>query len=161
MTEIPLEVTLEVFETIDAPLADGYWAGPVSQDDSAVYYTVTDDAIGPTWGVWWDDWVDGPPVLSVPVIDVDTGDATTLYADAYKVACDYWWDFHSAQSAGDGACDNYAVLYVSSDNPYLESGHSYQSPGSSPVVVEAYRWHSPNPYTLLESFPLRVSYTVP
>jgi hypothetical protein len=161
MTEIPLEIALNVLETQDAPLEDGYWAGPVSEDGSAVYFQVTDSAIGPNWGVWWEDGVEGPPVLSVPVMDLDTGEATTLYLDAYKFACDYWWDFNSAQWDSHGACDNYAVLYVSSDNSLLVSGHRYQSPDSSPLVLEAYRWHSPNPYTLLETFPLRVSYTAP
>ena len=57
MTEIPLEIALNVLETQDAPLEDGYWAGPVSQDGSAVYFQVTDSAIGPNWGVWWEDGV--------------------------------------------------------------------------------------------------------
>ena len=161
VAEVPLVVDLSVYEAIDAPLEEGYWAGPVSQDDSSVYFIVTDSAMGPDYGVWWDDWVDGPPTLSVPVLDVDTGEATTLYVDAYKTACDAWWDLHSAQGYENGACDNYAALYMSEDNDHLQSGHSYRSPGSSLLIVEAYRWHSPEPDTLLERYPLRVSYTAP
>jgi hypothetical protein len=162
LAEISLTINLTVYDLSEAAMSTaGYWVGPVSQKDSSLYFTVSDAAMGPTSGVWWDNHTHGPNTLAVPIQDDATGKSTLLNLDAYKVACDYWWDFNSAQAAHNGPCDNYAVLYVNGDNTHLDAGHSYSSPNSSPLIINAMRWHSPNPYTLIETFPLQVTYTAP
>ena len=160
--EIPLTVDLTVYDLVDAPMStDGAWIGPVSQPDSSLYFTVTDPTMGPSSGVWWSDDSEDAVALTVPVIDGATGAWTTLHLDAWKNACDGWWDFHAAQGAETGPCDNFAVLYVNDDNGHLTSGVTYTSPANTPLIVEAMRWHAPEPYTLIEAFPLKVSYTAP
>ena len=158
--EVPIHVDLIVDEPIDAEItADGFWDIAISQEGSAVYYVVEDSNMGPTWRVWWDDGVAGAPVLSVPVVDQDTGALTTLYLDAYKVTAGYWWDFNTAQWAEHGVYDNYLALYPNGTlNGHLEPSHSYQSPGSSLLVIKGYGWHSG---TDLGRFPLHIRYTAP
>jgi len=43
-------------------------------------------------------------------------------------------------------------------NGHLEPSHSYQSPGSSLLVIKGYGWHSG---TDLGRFPLHIRYTAP
>ena len=160
--EIPLTIDLTVYDLIDAPMStEGYWVGPVSLADSSLYFTVDDAAMGPTSGVWWDNHTDDAVKLTVPVMDDASGEWTTLHLDAWKMACDSWWDFNAAQGAESGPCENYAVLYVNDDNGHLTSGQTYVSPPNTPLIVEAMRWHSPEPYTLIEAFPLKVWHTAP
>ncbi len=158
-TETHLRVDMTIHQLVLADLADGYWTEPeVTCPDSSVYFLVEDGTMGPRERVWWD----GPAIqLTPPVVDQSTGEVTTLVLDAYKVACDDWWPFNTGQSA-DWNCDNYAVLYPSeTDNNHLESGHTYVSPGSSPLVIEARRWHDPDGQALLETFALQVTHTAP
>ena len=124
-------------------------------------WCVADATMGPSAGVWWSDDSEEAVTLTVPVIDEATGARTTLHLDAWKNACDAWWDFHAAQGAETGPCANYAVLYVNDDNGHLTPGATYTSPANTPLIVEAMRWHAPDPYTLIEAFPLKVSYTAP
>jgi len=159
VTETHLEVDMTVHEIIEADVSEGYWTDPaVTCEDSSVYFLVSDSTMGPTDRVWWD----GDDIqLTPPVVDQTTGEVTNIVLDAYKVACGDWWDFNTGQSA-DWDCDNYAVLYVSEkDNDHLTSGHTYTSPGSSPLIIEARRWHAPDAEELLETFALQVTYEVP
>ena len=157
-TQIPLTVNLIVDTPIDAEItADGYREISISEENSAVYFVVEDSEMGPTGGVWWD--AAGTPVLSVPVVDQDTGALTTLFLDAYKVTAGYWWDFNTAQWAEHGAYANELALFPTADqNGHLESGHNYASPGSSLLVIKGRGWHSGS---VLGRFPLRILYTAP
>jgi hypothetical protein len=161
-SQINIEVDITLYNPIAVDLIeDGLTIGPISQEDSAVYFIVEDSTMGPTGGVWWDNYTEGPEVLRAPVIDEDTGEVVLLRIDAYKQNCDGWWDFNAAQGSGAGACDNFAVLYPSADNSELTPGHTYVSPEASPLVIHGMRWHSPDPYTIVESFPLKIRYTAP
>ena len=91
VAEIPIELDLTIDEAIEAVLEEDVRVGPVSQDDSSVYFQVVDSTMGPNYGVWWDDWEEGPPTLTVPVVNEASGEATTVFLDAYKLACDSWW----------------------------------------------------------------------
>jgi hypothetical protein len=158
LSQIPITVNLIVDSPIDAEiLAEGYREISISQEGSAVYYVVEDAQMGPTGGVWWDG--SGTPLLSVPVVDQDSGVLSTLYLDAYKTTAGYWWDFNTAQWAEHGVYDNELVLIPNVDqNTHLESGHRYISPGSSLLVIKGIGWHSGSD---LGRFPLRVAYTAP
>ena len=154
-----LAVQLQVHPLIEADVGEAFWTDPaVTQADSSVYFLVEDPAMGPTSGVWWD----GDAVqLEAPVVDVDTGLATHLVLDAHKAACGSTWALNSGQSS-DWNCDNHAVVQISpTGNEHLESGHTYESPGSSPLVIEAHRWHAPSAGALLASFALKVHHTAP
>jgi hypothetical protein len=138
----------------------GYWTDAVYQEGSSVYFTVSDDSYGPTWGDWWN-----PSALSNTlfplVMDEDTGELFTLQLNANKVACGSWWGFNTGQSS-EWNCDNIAALSISEEgNELLQSGHSYISPGSSPLIVQARRWHQPNASQIIEEFALSIKYTVP
>lgn len=159
----PIQVDLQVYELTDVDftdLSDGYWTDPVYQAGSSVYFTVSDPSMGPTWGDWWNASELSNTLWAVVVSD-ETGEVTTLTLDANKVACGDWWGFNTGQSA-DWDCDNQSVIVVNeSANNTLVSGQTYRSPGSSPLVIQARRWHAPNAGEILAEFPIRVTYTAP
>ena len=125
-----------------------------------MYFTVSDATMGPTWGDWWNA-SESSHTLWPLVVDQTTGEVTTLTLDAYKVACGDWWGFNTGQSSYWN-CDNRSALYISAaGNDHLVSGHTYVSPGSSPLIVQARRWHAPGAGSILAEFPLRVHYTAP
>jgi hypothetical protein len=157
----PIHVNVQVREILSADLASQYWTDPAVMDaTSSVFFLVEDGTMGPTGRAWWDGSAD-PVQLTPPVVDQTTGTLTTLLLDAYKVACSDWWDFNTGQSA-TWTCENYAVLSVAaSGNEHLVSGHTYTSPGSSPLVIEARRWHAPDAWEILDTFALQVEYTAP
>lgn len=79
-TQFPLVLNLVVDTPIDAEItAEGYREISISEENSAVYCVVEDAEMGSTGRVWWD--ADGTPLLSVPVVDQDSGVLTTLYLD--------------------------------------------------------------------------------
>ena len=103
----------------------------------------------------------GPTPLSLPVIDEEGGSATTLSVDSWKKACGDLWELNTGQAA-DWGCSHSVLLQVSElGNEHLESGHVYRSPGSSPLVVRAVRWHQPGAGTILATFAFEVVYTAP
>jgi hypothetical protein len=160
-TSLSLALTIYDVTSVDFDaLKNGYWTEALYEEGSSVYFTTADPSMGPTWGDWWyaSEW---SHTLWPTVVDLDTGDVTTLTVEAFKVACGDWWGFNTGQSA-DWNCDNQAVLYVSlEDNDHLVSGHTYESPGSSPLIIQARRWHAPGADTILAEFPLQVRYTAP
>jgi hypothetical protein len=159
VNETTLTVDLTLYDHHTADLNDDYWTDPaVLSDDSSVYFVTDDATTGPTSGVWWD----GEDVeLFAPVIDLATGEQTTLTINAYKVACDTWWPLNTGQSS-HWNCDNYAQLQVDpASNEHLVSGHNYQSPNANPLLIIAKRWHEPNAGQILDTFALEVSYTQP
>jgi hypothetical protein len=159
----PLSLALTVYDITSVDfdgLENGYWTDPVYEEGSSVYFTTADASMGPTWGDWWNasEW---SHTLWPTVVDLDTGAVTTLTLEAFKVACGDWWGFNTGQAA-DWNCDNQAVLVVSlEDNGHLVSGHTYESPGSSPLIIQARRWHAPGAGAVLAEFPLQVRYTAP
>ncbi len=159
---IQVNIQLEVLEQTAADVSAGYLhPDGVTLADSSVYYLVRDPSMGPTTRVWWDDGVPGGTILSTTVVDTATGAVTTLYLEAWKRACGTDWDLNTGQSAGWG-CTHQAYLEPAEGrNTHLESGHSYQSPGSRPLVLEARRWHDPGGQTLLATYALQLAYRHP
>lgn len=154
-----IAVDLNVHELTGADVSSEFTSEGVVQTDSSVYYLVEDPAMGPTEREWWGD--SGPTVLRVPVLNEDTGAVETLVLDSWKEACGDRWELNTGQGA-EWACSHAVVLRVAAGgNEFLESGQSYRSPGSSPLVVTAHRWHQPNARLLLQTFAFEISYTAP
>ena len=157
-SETPLQIDLEVREVIPADLAGGYNTPTLpNEPGSSSYFVVEDAAMGPTGGSWWN----GNSDLWAPVIEAETGEIHTLKLRAWKVACGDWWAFNAGQANWD--CSYYAHIAVDGDsgNEFLKSGHTYESPATSPLVVIGRRWHQPNAGKITGVFPLQVSYTAP
>ena len=113
--------------------------------------------MGPNWSLWWGG--SGPTPLSVPVVDEQSGAVTSLSVDSWKKACGDLWDLNSGQ-ASDWGCSHSVLLRLSATgNEHLEPGHSYRSPGSSPLVIRGIRWHQPGAGTVLGTFAFELSYT--
>jgi len=151
-----LAVNLTVHDPIEVDLSSEYVSPGVGLSDSSVYYLVEDPSMGPNWALWWGGA--GPTVLRVPVVNESTGDGATLVLDAWKEACGSRWELNSGQ-ASDWNCDHAVVLRASeTGNEGLEAGHSYRSPGSSPLVVSAHRWHQPGAGEVLQTLALEILY---
>jgi len=152
-----LAVDFTVRETIEVDLADEYISPGVGLPDSSVYYLVEDPAMGPANSLWWGG--EGPTVLRVPAVDDDSGEVVTLVLDSWKEACGSRWELNTGQ-VSDWGCDHAVVLRVAQEgNDGLSVGHTYRSPGSSPLVVSAYRWHEPGAGELLQTLALELAYS--
>ncbi|MEE2780109.1 MAG: M66 family metalloprotease [Myxococcota bacterium] len=153
----PVNLDFTVYELMDADLTNGFDTPTLPNEEaSSSYFIVEDPSMGPSTGEWWN----GSHDLFAPVIDTTTGLKTTLKIRGWKVACGDSWDFNSGQANWD--CEYHAHLEVEEGaNPQLTSGHTYVSPGSSPLVVIGKRWHKPNQGAVTGIFPLSITYTAP
>ncbi len=160
--EVPLVVDLTIRTTEAIDISEPYLHDEgVYLADSSAYYVTDDPSIGPTNAVWWDDGVPGGTLLYVPMVDDDTGEALTVTLEAFKVACDDYWDLNTGQ-ASDWGCTHVPYLSVAAEgNEALESGHTYRSPGSTPLVLHGMRWHEPAAWTLQRTFAFALTYTAP
>jgi len=156
-TAISVDFTIHNLIAVD--LANEYTSPGVSQSDSSVYYLVQDPAMGPADRIWWGG--SGPTILRVPVIDEATGEVAILVLNSWKEACGDRWDLNSGQVADWGCAHSIVLQVADSGNEALVSGHSYRSPGSSPLVTTAHRWHQPNARLLLDTFAFEFTYTAP
>jgi hypothetical protein len=152
-----LAVDFTVRQTTEVDLADEYTSPGVGLADSSVYYLVEDSSMGPAGSLWWGG--DEPTVLRVPVVDEDSGAVVTLMLDSWKEACGSRWELNSGQTS-DWGCDHAVVLRVAEEgNDALEVGRTYRSPGSSPLVVTAYRWHQPGAGQVLQTLAFEFVYS--
>ena len=160
-SETHISVDFTVHEATLVDLGTEFVSEGLSSEGSSMYYVLQDPTIGPTTRVWWDDGDDLPTPLTVPVVDVLTGEPASLRLDAQKEACGSRWDLNSGQAA-DWGCSHHVVLRVAAEgNEDLMAGHTYRSPGSHPVVIEGRRWHDPNAKQLIGTFAFEIQYTVP
>ena len=148
-----------VHPLIDVDLAAEYESPGATTVDSSIYYLVADATMGPRDRIWWGDG-DATP-LRVPVVDEATGDSATLVLDSWKNACGTRWNLNSGQGADWGCAASVVLSVAATGNEALQSGHTYRSPGSSPLVTTAHRWHQPDARLLLETFAFNLSYTAP
>jgi hypothetical protein len=150
ITEVDIGAGLYATDTVESPRGE---AGA-----SSVYYVVADATMGPTGRVWWNGPAN-PVQLAVPVRDVETLELKTLTLNAWKIACGERWDLNSGQT--NWPCENHAELEVAATgNEDLLPGHTYTSPGSSPLRLSARRWHAPGANQVLAEHNLSLRYTV-
>ncbi len=159
---VDLDVALTVEASTLQSLNSVVESEPLSLDDSSLYFVVTDPTIGPTNREWWGSNTHTP--LTIPMIDVDTGDATTITIQSYKQTCNLgWgtlWTLNSGQTA-DSCTYQVRLEMPDSGNEHLVSGHTYRSPGSQPIVFEGRRWHGPNANSLVGRFVWQLEYVAP
>ena len=143
LAEVPVKIDIRVYEPEVLNLADAPYEGPsaLAETASSTYFILTDAFIGPTAGVWWGT-SDATP-LRIPVISDETGEEQTLNVNAWKRSCwlgwDTWWNLNSGQVA-DATCAQWTYMELG-ENDHLESGHTYRSPASEPVIIRAMAWH--------------------
>ena len=160
-TPIKIDLLIRTAETIN--LNEPFESPALTADDSSMYFTLEDDSIGPTSGIWWGD--SSPTTLTIPVIDTSTAEASTITVNSWKKACNLgwgiWWNLNSGQVA-DSECDQSVYLDIPADqNEHLTSGRVYRSPDSHPVVFEGRRWHSPDSGAIVGTFVYSIEYTAP
>jgi len=160
---LPIRISLTVHdvETITLPpayLSEGL-SIPEGDSISSIYYLFEDSAMGPTSSQWWGD--DTGNLVYVPVRDTVTGDSNTLVLRAHKVACGDWWGINTGQGADWGCVHQVQLQLEEGANTSLQSGQTYESSGSHPVIIHGYRWHDPNAGQLLGTLALRIRHTAP
>jgi hypothetical protein len=148
-----------VHPLIQVDLAAEYESPGVTTTDSSIYYLVEDAEMGPRNRIWWGN-SDATP-LYVPVVNQATGAPAVLLVDAWKKACNSRWNLNSGQAATWGCSASVVLSVASVGNEGLVSGQTYSSPGSSPLVTTAHRWHQPDARLLLDTFAFAITYTVP
>ncbi|MEC9389873.1 MAG: M66 family metalloprotease [Myxococcota bacterium] len=158
---VPLVINLTILPTDAVDVGGGYEGPSVTTEGSSTFFTVDDPAMGPTEGVWWGSSAATP--LTIPVRNTATGATTQLRLDGWKRSCDLgwgtWWSLNSAQVA-DGSCEQRPQLAVSSSgNEHLESGETYASPPSGPLILRAHAWHLGK--RIVDTRAIEVTYTVP
>jgi hypothetical protein len=83
------------------------------------------------------------------------GEAHTLIIDAYQQRCNTLMTLNAGRVGG---CEHRLVLSVDpTKQPTLTEGVRYQSPAHLPLLLEAWRWHTP--VERLYTFALDVRYT--
>ena len=159
---VAIDVSLTIEPTTLMSLNDVIESTPISLEDSSLYFVVTDDAIGPTSREWWGSNTFTP--LSVPMMDQDTGETTTVTVHSYKQTCNLgWgtlWTLNSGQVA-DPCTYQVRLEMPDTGNEHLTSGHTYRSLGSQPVIFEGRRWHGPNATGLEGRFVWQLEYVAP
>lgn len=159
-SQTPILIDLELIGLTLADLSAGEYAGPpLTSPDSSMYFLVRDAAVGPASRVWWDDGVEGPTRLTVPVIDAHDGQPVSLYVSAQqREGAGARFDLNAGRGAGNN--EHRVVLWVDpAQNTHLVAGHTYQSPSSAPLVIEGRRWHAPNAERLEGVFAFDIDYT--
>ena len=160
---LPIRVSLTVHDVETVSIPPSYTSAGVSipegEPNSSIYYLFEDPDIGPSQSKWWGD--DTGNLVTVPVQDQETGEMTLLSLRAHKIACDTWWEINTGQGADWGCSHAVHLALEAGANANLISGHTYQSPGSHPVVIKAIRWHDPNAGQVLNTLALSVRHTAP
>ena len=152
---VSLWVDLDALERQSVTLSAELWrSDPLSSEGSSVYYVTLDSAIGPTSRVWWG--TDGQVTeLRVTVAPAGDGDAQTLVIDAYQQRCDLLMTLNAGRVGG---CEHRLALSVDpAKNPSLTPGVTYHTPIGLPLLLEAWRWHTPE--ERLDTLALDLSYT--
>ena len=90
---------------------------------------------------------------------ISDGTMAIVIVDALHVQCDNTFlDFHAGRGAD--ACQHQAILSIDPEyNPELVPGERYETPASTPLVIDARRWHDPNGQAILETYYLKLTYT--
>lgn len=160
---LELFVDLEVrsFESIEVP--PNYMSAglsiPEEDSDSSIYYVFEDSSVGPTSGAWWGDGAG--TLIQVPVRDVENSEVKTLVMRAHKVACGNWWGINTGQAAEWGCSHQVHLQVEEGANASLISGHVYETPASSPILIRGLRWHAPNAGSTLGVLNLHISHQAP
>jgi hypothetical protein len=160
---LPVRVSLTVHDVETVEIPPTYTSPGISIPEgdpgSSVYYVFEDPDIGPSGSKWWGD--DTGNLVTVPVQDQDTGEVTVLSLRAHKVACGSWWEINTGQSADWGCSHSVNLDLEPGANDGLISGHTYQSPGSHPVIIRGIRWHEPNAGQILTVLALSLRHAAP
>jgi len=161
--DIPIEIDLKVHSATQIVIPPNYksegMAIPEGDPKSSLYYVFEDGSIGPSGSHWWGDNTGN--IVTVPVVDVDSGDPATLVLRAHKIACGDWWGINTGQSANWGCTHKVHLQLEDGANTDLVSGHTYSSPGSHPVIIKGVRWHQPNTGQVLKILTLDITHTAP
>ena len=136
-SEIQLEIETEILSPELVNIATPFESDALSITGSSLYFILTDPSIGPTSRVWWGS--SDPTPLTIPVIDQSTGETEILNLSSWKKTCDLgWgtlWSLNSGQVSDDCTYQVYLEL-PSTGNEHLQSGHTYLSPVSQPIIFE-------------------------
>lgn len=155
-SQTPITIDLKVIAQTAIDLATEYKSPGLETPNSSMYFLCTDAAVGATSRVWWGNW-DGSTPLTVPVIDEASGAPALLHLIAQQEENGSRWEMHAGRSAGEN--QHHLVLRVdTNNNDDLTPGRTYITPGSTPLVIEARRWHDPDGQALLETFAFEVMY---
>ncbi len=147
---IRIEVDLTVLERRPVDLAMEWVGPPVETPDSSINFLVRDPAVGPTSRVWWGDGEATP--LRVQLRN-EAGETAVLRLLAYNEICG---GDRITFNAGRGVnnCPHRAVLFVDPEGNDGLAGGLWRTPPSSPLVIEARRWHDPDGQALLAVYAL-------
>ena len=160
-SEISFRIETEVVSTELVDVSSSFESGALSVTGSSLYFILTDPTIGPTSRVWWGS--SDPTLLTIPVVDQATGQVEILRLNAWKKTCNLgWgtmWSLNSGQVSDDCTYQVYLEL-PSTGNEQLQSGHTYRSPASQPIIFEGRYWHQPA-NELAGRFAYRLEYSVP
>ena len=160
---IGVDINLTI-ENVNSIILNSVYESPSLQTtDSSIYFVVTDSSIGPTNSEWWGSNTHTP--LSIPMVDQETDEATIVTVHSYKQTCNLgWgtlWTLNSGQAADTDCTYQVRLEMPDSGNEHLESGHTYRSPASQPIIFEGRRWHGPNGGSLIGRFVLQMEYLAP
>jgi len=178
------ELAVTVALTVAPPAAEAHLTPTTSPaftsdevavaDDTGVYLVPRDPSVGPTDRVWWGDA--GPTRLSLLVVGVD-GEPATLVIQAQRIldvpeggssSCAGGYTLGAANpielNAGrvKNVCSHKVQIWAeAADNAALVPGQTYQTPLSTPLVLDARRWHDPEADLTIGTLYLHISYSVP
>ncbi len=161
-SEIQLEIDTEILSPELVSIATPFESDALSITGSSLYFILTESSIGPTSRIWWGS--SDPTPLTIPVIDQSTGETEILNLNSWKKTCDLgWgtlWSLNSGQVSDDCTYQVYLEL-PSTGNGHLQSGHTYLSPVSQPIIFEGRYWHAPMANELAGRFIYQLQYDVP
>jgi hypothetical protein len=154
--ETAITIDLEVLESTSIDLSSPYVSEALSTPDSSMYFVVRDATVGPTDRVWWEDDIEGPTSLYLPVFD-DAGREAIAHLHGQQESCGERWDMHAGRGATSD-CTHAVVLSLAPDGHVgMQSDVTYRSDPSMPLVIEGRRWHDPGGTALIGTFAFEVT----
>lgn len=160
--DIAIKIDLTIESSTLMSLNEVIESESIELADSSLYFVVTDPNIGPTSREWWGSNTYTP--LNIQMLDIDTQEMTSVTVHSYKQTCNLGWGTLWTLNSGQVAdpCTYQVRLEVpETGNEHLETGHTYRSLGSQPIIFEGRRWHGPNANGLVNRFVWQLEYTAP
>jgi hypothetical protein len=161
---IDLRLTVPVITDTANLMAAPFTSKKFTTLESSIYFLAEDSSIGPTEAEWWGE---SRSTLTVPLVASNCKNAeVTASVKAQNKCGTSFFQMNAARSSDSCPGQSlYLALDDATANPWRTNtayqGCRFETHATSPVVINAFRWHNPNADTLLGSMTIKIVVDLP